>query len=69
LSEGIYYIGPSIRTLHPKVRRLRVNDAVAFQATHVIDDYSEIDDYIGMFDGGVVSPHFKWDTQFKQSGT
>ncbi|MCA9422955.1 MAG: Wzt carbohydrate-binding domain-containing protein, partial [Nitrospira sp.] len=34
LSEGRYFIGPSIGTENPTVRRLRVNDAVAF---HVID--------------------------------
>jgi len=34
LSEGMYFIGVRVRTIHPVVRRFRVNDVVGF---HVID--------------------------------
>jgi lipopolysaccharide transport system ATP-binding protein len=64
LAEGMYYIGIGIATLHPTVPRIRVKDAIAFQAIEVIDDDSAIDDYHGKFNGGVVRPFLKWETKF-----
>jgi hypothetical protein len=60
----MYYIGIGIATLHPTVPRIRVKDAIAFQAIEVIDDDSAIDDYHGKFNGGVVRPFLKWETKF-----
>jgi len=63
LSEGILFISPSIRTLNPEIRRLRVNDAVAFQVIDSLDGDSARANYIGNL-GGVVRPLLKWETQF-----
>lgn len=63
LSEGILFVSPSIRTLNPEIRRLRVNDAVAFQVIDSLDGNSARVNYIGDL-GGVVRPLLKWETQF-----
>ncbi|MDR4506248.1 MAG: ABC transporter ATP-binding protein [Candidatus Scalindua sp.] len=62
LSEGLLFIGPRIRTLHPEVRRVQVKDAVAFQVVDNIDNTVR-GELSGRFTG-VVSPHLKWETQF-----
>jgi lipopolysaccharide transport system ATP-binding protein len=64
LAEGMFYIGIGIATLHPTVPRIRVKDAIAFQAIDVIDDDAVLDDYHGKFNGGVVRPFLKWETKF-----
>lgn len=64
LSDGILYVGPAIRTLNPTVRRFSFNDVIAFQASDVIDDGSDIKDYSGRFRGGVVRPFLKWETRY-----
>ncbi|MDQ7788256.1 MAG: ABC transporter ATP-binding protein [Thermodesulfovibrionales bacterium] len=63
LSEGVLFISPSIRTLNPEIRRLRVNDAVAFQVIDSLDGDSARVTYIGNL-GGVVRPLLKWKTRF-----
>jgi len=63
LSEGLMFVSPSIRTLNPEIRRLRVNDAVAFQVIDSLDGDSARVNYIGNL-GGVVRPLLKWETQF-----
>jgi lipopolysaccharide transport system ATP-binding protein len=62
LSEGLMFVSPSIRTLNPEIRRLRVNDAVAFQVIDSLDGDSARVNYIGNL-GGVVRPLLKWETQ------
>jgi lipopolysaccharide transport system ATP-binding protein len=66
LAEGILFIGPSIRTLNPEIRRLRVNDAVAF---HVVDrsDGSSARVDCGGEMSGVVRPLLKWETRFRSN--
>lgn len=63
LSEGMYFIGPAIRTMKPEIRRFRVDDAVAFQVIDSLDGNSARVDYIGDL-AGVVRPLLKWETQF-----
>jgi lipopolysaccharide transport system ATP-binding protein len=65
LSEGILYVSPSIRTLNPDVRRLRVDDAVAFQVIDSLDGDSARVNYISNL-GGVVRPLLKWETQLSR---
>lgn len=67
LSEGMYFIAPAIRTVNPEFRRLRVNDAVAFQVIDSLDGNSARVDYVGNL-AGVVRPLLKWETQFKLNG-
>lgn len=67
LSEGMLYVGVAIRTLDPTIRRLRVDDAIAFQAVDVLEDDSEIEDFRGKFNAGVVRPFLKWETKFSES--
>jgi lipopolysaccharide transport system ATP-binding protein len=67
LSEGILFVSPAIRTLNPEVRRLRVNDAVAFQVIDNLDGNSARVNYIGAL-GGVVRPLLKWKTKFNSKG-
>jgi lipopolysaccharide transport system ATP-binding protein len=64
LAEGMFYIGIGIATLYPTVPRIRVKDAIAFQAVDAITDDSAMDDYHGKFNGGVVRPFLKWETKF-----
>jgi lipopolysaccharide transport system ATP-binding protein len=64
LNEGILYIGAAMRTLNPIVRRIRMDNAIAFQAVEVIKDHSNYDDHVGKFCGGVVRPILKWETKF-----
>jgi lipopolysaccharide transport system ATP-binding protein len=63
LSEGRYFIGPTIGTENPSAKRLRVDDAVAF---HVIDSMdgngARADSTANL--PGVVRPLLKWETQF-----
>ena len=66
LSEGMFYIGPVIRTVHPQVYRLSEREAIVFQAVDVIENDSEMDEYRGKFNGGVVRPVLKWETKFIQ---
>lgn len=63
LSEGRYFIGPSIGTENPTVRRLRVNDAVAFHVIDSMDGNGARGDSTGNIPG-VVRPLLKWETQF-----
>jgi len=67
LSEGMYFIGPVIRTVKPDIRRFRVDDAVAFHVVDSLDGNSARVDSIGKL-GGVVRPLLKWETQFSPSG-
>jgi lipopolysaccharide transport system ATP-binding protein len=62
LSEGMFYVTPSIRTLNPEIRRLKANDAVAFQVIDSLDGDSARVNYIGNL-GGVVRPLLKWETR------
>lgn len=66
LSEGILYIGPSIRTINPEIRRLRVNEAVAFQVVDRMDGNGARGDF-GEDISGVVRPLLKWETSFSQN--
>ncbi len=63
LSEGRYFIGPSIGTENPSVRRLRVNDVVAFHVIDSMDGNGARGDSVGHIPG-VVRPLLKWETQF-----
>jgi lipopolysaccharide transport system ATP-binding protein len=63
LSEGLMFVSPAIRTLNPEIRRLRVNDAVAFQVIDSLDGDSARVNYIGDL-GGAVRPLLKWETRF-----
>jgi len=67
LSEGMYFIGPTIRTRNPELRRIRVDDAVAFQVIDNLDGNSARVDYMGNL-GGVVRPLLKWETQYTLTG-
>ena len=67
LSEGIMFVSPAIRTLNPEIRRLRVNDAVAFQVLDNLDGDSARLNYIGDL-GGAVRPLLKWETQYSPNG-
>jgi len=63
LSEGMYFIGPGIRTLNPEVRRFSVRDAIGIQVVDNMDGHGARVDYHGeMY--GVVRPLLKWETQF-----
>jgi len=68
LSEGMYFIGPSIGSENPTVRRVRVNDAVAFQVVDSMDGCGARVDSTGNIPG-VVRPLLKWETQFSPHGT
>lgn len=64
LAEGRYFIGPSIGTKCPEVKRLGVQDAVVF---HVIEKDMNENGARGDSHGhlpGVVRPLLKWETQF-----
>ena len=63
LSEGRYFIGPTIGTENPTVKRLRVNDAVAFHVIDSMDGNGARADSTGNIPG-VVRPLLKWETQF-----
>lgn len=65
LSEGILYISPAIRTLNPEIRRVRVNDAVAFHVIDSVDGDSARGSYMSNL-GGVVRPLLKWETHFTE---
>jgi lipopolysaccharide transport system ATP-binding protein len=65
LSEGLYYIGPAIRTLNPEVRRLRVDDAVALHVIDNMDGDGARGDFAGSL-SGVVRPLLKWETKFSK---
>ena len=67
LSEGMYFIGPTIRTKNPEIRRVRVDDAVAFQVIDSLDGNSARVDFMGNM-AGVVRPLLKWETQFSPHG-
>ncbi len=62
LSEGLYYIGPAIRTLNPEFRRLRADDAVALHIVDSMEGDGARGDYAGNLKG-VVRPLLKWETQ------
>ena len=66
LSEGMYFIGPAIRTRNPEIRRVRVDDAVAFQVIESLDENSARVDMSKL--AGVVRPLLKWGTQYKVKG-
>jgi len=63
LSEGRYFIGPTIGTENPTVKRLGVNDAVAFHVIDSMDGHGARGDSAGSIPG-VVRPLLKWETQF-----
>lgn len=67
LSEGMYFIGPSIGSENPTIRRVRVNDAVAFQVVDSMDGRGARVDSTGNIPG-VVRPLLKWETQFNPHG-
>jgi lipopolysaccharide transport system ATP-binding protein len=67
LSEGTYYIGPTIRTLNPTIRRLRVDDAVSFHVFDSMDGHGARVDFAEDL-SGVVRPLLKWETQFSPKG-
>ena len=67
LSEGMYFIGPGIRTMNPDIRRFRVDDAVGFQVIDSMDGNSARIDYTGNM-AGVVRPLLKWETGLMPSG-
>ena len=63
LSEGMYFLGPRIRTLNPQILRFRVEEAVAFQVVdNTVGDGARGDHTGGMC--GVLRPLLKWETQF-----
>lgn len=64
LSEGMYYIGLSIRTLKPEIRRFRVDDAVAIHVIDNMDGHGARVDFAGGI-AGVVRPLLKWETEFR----
>lgn len=63
LSEGVFFVSPGIRTMNPNIRRLRVDDAVAFQIIDSHDGDTARADFTGKI-AGVVRPLLKWETQF-----
>lgn len=63
LSEGRYFIGPTIRTENPSTKRLRVNDAVVFQVVDSMSGDGARGDSVGTIPG-VVRPLLKWETQY-----
>jgi len=63
LSEGMYFVGPAIRTMKPAIRRFRVNEAVGFQVIDSLDGNSARVDFHGDIPG-VVRPLLKWETDF-----
>ena len=63
LSEGRYFIGPSIGTENPTIKRLGVNDAVAFHVTDSMDGNGARGHTTGNLPG-VVRPLLQWETQF-----
>ena len=67
LSEGMYYIGPAIRTINPEIRRFRAVDAVAFHVVDSLEGNSARVDFTGKL-GGVVRPLLKWETELCLSG-
>ncbi len=68
LSEGMYFIGPTIGTENPTVKRLGVSDAVAFHVVDSMDGCGARMDSAGNIPG-VVRPLLKWETQFSPQGT
>jgi lipopolysaccharide transport system ATP-binding protein len=67
LSEGMYFIGPGIRTLNPNIRRFSVRDAIGIQVVDNMDGHGARVDYPGNING-VVRPLLKWETEFSPSG-
>ncbi|MEO6203082.1 MAG: ABC transporter ATP-binding protein, partial [Nitrospirales bacterium] len=63
LSEGRYFIGPTIRTENPSIKRVGVNDAVAFHVIDSMDGNGARGDSTGNIPG-VVRPLLKWETLF-----
>lgn len=63
LSEGMFYVGPTIRTLGPDKRRIWLKDVVAFQVIDKLDGDSARVDFRGDI-SGVVRPLLKWETVF-----
>ncbi|MCB0471667.1 MAG: hypothetical protein KDC56_01270, partial [Flavobacteriaceae bacterium] len=68
LSEGRYFIGPTIRTENPSVKRLGLPDAVAFHVIDSMDGQGARGDSTGNIPG-VVRPLLKWKTQFSPKET
>jgi len=63
MSEGIFFVTPSMRTLNPNIRHLRVDDAVAFHVIDTLEGDSARADFTGNMTG-IVRPLLKWETQF-----
>ena len=59
LSEGMYFIGPVIRTSNPNVRRLGVYDAVGMHVIDSMEGNGARVDSLGHLPG-VVRPLLKW---------
>ena len=67
LSEGMYFIGPTIGTENPTVKRLGLSDAVAFHVVDSMDGCGARMDSAGNIPG-VVRPLLNWETQFSPHG-
>ncbi|RJR20785.1 MAG: ATP-binding cassette domain-containing protein [Nitrospiraceae bacterium] len=63
MSEGIFFISPGIRTLNPNIRRLKAEDAVAFQIIDSQDGDTARAGFTGNI-AGIVRPLLKWETEF-----
>jgi lipopolysaccharide transport system ATP-binding protein len=61
MSEGIFFITVGIRTINPNIRRLRVEDSVAFHVIDSLDGDSARADYYGNIKG-IVRPLLRWQT-------
>ena len=63
LAEGILFLGTSIRTMNPEIRRFRVDDVVAFQVIDSLSDNTARGDFNML--SGVVRPLLKWETELR----
>lgn len=66
LTEGLFYITTSLRSLNPEVRRYRVVDVTAFQVVDSMDGDSARVDCAGEV-AGVIRPMLKWKTEHMQN--
>jgi lipopolysaccharide transport system ATP-binding protein len=67
LSEGIHFVGASIRTLSPMLRHCSAKDHIAFQAVENMDVDSARVGWGGEINA-VVRPLLEWETQFIPKG-
>ncbi len=66
LAEGLYYVGPRIRSLGPPTRRIKLKDVISFQVVNSAEGESVRGDYDGKI-AGVVRPLLKWETQYNST--